>query len=883
MTVRPYALRTGGMDRPLGVDLVPLDFTWRLASARSGAAPATQRVILTRDATGEALWDSGDRVGSRPRIVAPHDLPLAPLTRYRWSVLVTDERGDRESEESWFETGLLRSEPSGFWVRRPAWVDQAYQPPTELVPRESMELAEPAPYLRREFVMPRRPQWARLLVAARGVYRAFVNGTRIGDHELAPGWTDYRRGIEYRSFDVGHALRAGENALAILLGDGWWSGYVGFEPRNPAMHYGVRPEAWAQLVVRDEQGVESVAVATDSGWRVSSGAILFDDLQMGELIDQSREPRGWMQPGFDDKDWRPVEVGERPHDLLGAEDEPIRVVEVRPALTVVSSAADEHVYDFGQNLVGRVRVRFGGGERGHVRLRYAEALDDGRLYTENLRRADATDEFVLDGDGGVFESVFTFHGFRYLEISGCSAPPVEDVAAQVLGNDLESVGAFRCSDPDVTKLYENVRWGQRGNYLAVPTDCPQRDERLGWLGDAQVFLPTAAYNSDVRAFFRRWLRDVRFGQTPEGSFRDIAPVVGASQGDGAPGWGDAGVIIPWHLYRVYGDELVLRESFDGMRRWVDFVARHNPDGVWRHRVGNNYGDWLQIGAQTPTALLATAFHHRSARLTARAAAVLGEAAEAARLDGVADRIRAAFHATFVEDELRLEGDTQTGYLLAIAFGLARDASDDAAWGEHLVEALDRNDGLLSTGFVGVAHLLPVLQQVGHSDRASALLQNTRYPGWLYSVQRGATTIWERWDGWTEEAGFQSPSMNSFNHYSLGSVGEWLYSGLGGITQTADSVAFDELLIAPQLGEGIAWAESSYESPRGRIATSWRIADDRVSLAVEVPPGASARVRLPVVSAELDGVPVAQSEGAMVEFACPSGRHHVEGVLATARR
>jgi alpha-L-rhamnosidase len=480
-----------------------------------------------------------------------------------------------------------------------------------------------------------------------------------------------------------------------------------------------------------------------------------------------------------------------------------------------------------------------------VVLRHGETLDQGGLYTANLRSAEQRDVYVArDGEANVFEPVFTLHGFRYLEVTGLDREvAVEHVTAQVLSSATPAAGTIETSSADVNQLISNIRWGQRGNFVGLPTDCPQRDERLGWLADAQVFLPTAALNADVQAFFARWLADVRGAQSIEGSFPDVVPVVSTFFADGAPAWGDAGVLIPWHLYRVYGDRRLLAESIDSMRRWVDFVERHNPSLVWSKRVGHHFGDWLQIDAETPRPLLATAYFARSAATVAQAARALGLAEAATHYAGLADRIAATFRSTFVDSDGRLAGDTQTGYLLALAFDLVSGEQRTRA-AAHLVEAIERHNGLLTTGFVGVSLLCPVLSEIGRDDLAFALLETDRYPSWLYSVRQGATTIWERWDGWTEHAGFQSVEMNSFNHYSLGSVGEWLYRYVAGIDQQPDSVAYQRLLIAPRVGGTITSASAAYESPRGRIAVSWTLVDEKVEVNVEIPPGATATVVVP---------------------------------------
>jgi alpha-L-rhamnosidase len=882
----PYDLQTEHRSEPLGIDARAPRFSWRLRSERRGAAQSAYRITV-RDGSAEA-WDSG-WVEDGATTGVEYGGPLRSRTRYAWTLEVRDETGTTgRVSESWFETALLdASEFTGSWIgREPRWdsADNEFDPPVDDdIPAKARHIP-PASYLRRGFALESPVTRARIYATARGIYQLHLNGSRVGTDELAPGWTDYNDRILYQTYDVTDLVQGGENVLGMVLADGWWSGYVGFDSRRQGNHYGTAPAGWAMAVLEHEDGTETV-VATDDSWRESRGAIHYTDLLMGEYIDARRDLGPWSEPGYDDGRWAPVQVLGEDFAVLAAQpDEPIRVTEVVPAVDRIIDPEGRILYDFGQNLVGRVRIELGAmGADEQVVLRHGETLDEGRLYTANLRTAEARDVYVSAGsDANRFEPLFTLHGFRYLEVSGLSedrAPGLSAVSAAVLHNDTPFVGALETSSDDVNKLLSNIRWGQRGNFVGVPTDCPQRDERLGWMADAQVFLPTAALNADVAAFFTRWLRDVRFSQSEEGSFPDVAPVVSNFFHDGAPAWGDAGVIMPWHLYRVYGDRRLLADSFDSMARWVDFLERENPSLLWTRRVGNHYGDWLQIDAVTPRPVLATAYFAHSASLVARAARVLGYTRRAEHYEDLARRIRKAFVEAYVGPDGRIEGDTQTDYLMAIAFDLLPQELAATA-GEHLARTVEEHDGLLTTGFVGVSLLCPVLSDIGRSDLAFALLETDRYPSWLYSVRHGATTIWERWDGWTEHAGFQSVEMNSLNHYSLGSVGEWLYRYVAGIDQTPDSVAYETLRVAPQIGGSLTAVSASYETPRGRVATSWTLdEEDGLSVSLEVPPGATALVTLPSSAVEEGGVAVEELElfsdvqvtDGTTAFRAPSGR------------
>jgi len=889
----PYGLRTEQRHEPLGLGEPHPRLSWKLESARRGAAQTAYRItaaerVTDLDEPDRLLWDSGRRDGD-DTIGVPWDGPvLRSATRYHWRVEVWDETGAPAGvAQTWFETGLPhRDDWAAVWVGRDPLTQPPAEPPGEDEQTESSLVAPPL-YLRREFHLPRRPVRARLYATARGVYEPRLNGDRVGDLELAPGWTEYHHRLQYQTYDVTDHLRAGANVLAAIVADGWWCGFVGFDARRPAKHYGDRAGFLAQLVLEYADGSRQV-VGTDPGWVEGAGAIRMADLLMGERVDARRHVPGWDGPGPVDG-FAPVAVLDtEPGPLVAEPDDPIRVTGEVPPVQVVRKGPGRFIVDFGQNLVGRVRLGLRHAPSGQrIVLRHAEILDGGELYVANLRRAEAVDTYVAAGGPvEVFEPRFTFHGFRYVEVDGHPGElSTSDITARVLHNDTPFTGRFECSDPMVNQLQANITWGQRGNFLAVPTDCPQRDERLGWLADAQIFAPTASRNADVSAFFARWLRDVVDGQDSDGAFRDVAPVISVSR-EAAPAWGDAGVIIPWHLWRTYGDRRVLDDCFEAMLAWVRHVHRHNPELRWRHRTGNSFGDWLQVDATTPRDVLATAYFARSAQLVARAAEVLGRFDEANELWALHTGIRAAFIDSYVDDDGAVEGGTQTGYLLALGFGLLPERLVPAAV-EHLAADIEKRDYRLTTGFVGVALLCPVLADHGRADLAYALLLQEEYPSWGYSIRHGATTIWERWDGWTDHAGFQSPAMNSFNHYSLGSVGDWLYGRVAGIDQTPGSVGYRELLLRPLPGGHLTWARAEQETVRGRVACGWSVDAGRITVSVTVPPGSTALLEIPTNDPESvreDGglrVFGAESSAAGVTLRLASGRYTISAAAPGA--
>jgi alpha-L-rhamnosidase len=872
-TLAPYGLRCGHRVEPLGVDLRSPLLSWRLRSPRRDDTPATYRVVVS---AGETVWDSGEIADPAAVSARYAGQPLQPRTRYDWQVTVTAADGAANTASSWFETG--QDTWTARWIAHdPSEVDVVDAP-------DDGELALPDHGLRpvvelsRTIVVHMTPIRARLYATARGLFAAHLNDQRVGDHELAPGWTDYRRRVDYFVHDVTDLLRKGDNLLRFSNADGWWSGYVGFDPRRAGAHYGTFPQLIAELHLDHADGTHEV-IATDGTWQTRRGRIRYADLLMGECHDLRREPTEWQAATVVDDDHTVLTAAVAP---------PIRVTEELPARTV-TSMGDRHLVDFGQNVAGRVRLTARGLQLGdRVVIRHGEALNsDGTLHTDNLRTARATDILIAGAEPTVvFEPRFTYHGFRYAEVDGLTTLSENDITAVVLHSDTPEAGEFTCDDPDIQRLDHNIRWGQRGNFVSVPTDCPQRDERLGWLADAQVFLPTACYNADVAAFFAGWLREVRGAQSADGGFPNVAPRIAGVADEGAPGWADAGVLIPWHLYRVYGDEAFLADNLDAMCRWVDFVHRHNPDLVWRAKVGPHFADWLAL-TPTPREVVATAYFARSAELTGRAAAALGKHDTAQRYRTVATHIRKTFVGTFTTDSGRVAGDTQTGYLLALAFELLPEELVPRAV-DRLAELVTEAGPAVTTGFLGVSLIAPVLDRHGHADLAHALLRRTEPPSWLYPLRHNATTIWERWDGYTDERGFQVPAMNSFNHYALGSVGEWLYRGVAGLDQAQDSVGYRDLLIRPRLGH-LDRAGARYESVRGTISVGWSRVDGVLKLDVTVPPGATATVHVPTADPggvrergspvrEATGVRVVHSEPDTLVCRLTSGEFHFTSEL-----
>ena len=856
-------LRCENRRNPLGLGTSRPKLSWILEGEGRGRRQSAYRVLVAGDeddlrAEANLLWDSGKVASNRSVGIEYGGQELGSGSYCVWKVRVWDE-ADRASAyggPAVFGLGLLqRSDWEGVWISAGEGPSRDFDAPTGDEYDDVGMSLDPSPYMRKEFRLEKPVRRARLYATARGVYEMYVNGVRVGEDVLAPGWTDYRERVQYQAYDLTELLAEGQNALGAILGDGWYAGFIGFDPKHRGAHYGSRPHLLAQLEVLYEDGTTQTVV-TDGSWKSSTGPILYSDLLVGESYDARREMPGWNEPGFDRSGWYPVGVEElHSVPLVAQPDEGVRVTEDVAAKAVTEPESGVYVFDMGQNMVGRVRLKVEGEAGTRVTLRHAETLNpDGTIYTANLRFARAMDRYVTkDGGEEVYEPRFTFHGFRYVEVTGYPGePPLDSVTGRVLHSDTPPAGSFECSDPMVNKLQSNIVWGQRGNFLSIPTDCPQRDERLGWMGDAQIFVRTAAFNMDVAAFFEKWMIDVEDAQTPAGAFPDVAPLFGerseAFLKKGSPAWGDAGVIVPWTIYKTYDDSRIVERHYGAMTRWMAYLREANPDLLRRNKLGNNYGDWLSPrGDHTPKDLLATAYWAYDARLMAEMSRAVGRQEDAEDYEELFEGIMGAFNEEYVSSDGRIEGDTQTCYVLALHMDLLPEELRSAA-ADHLVGAIEREDWHLSTGFVGVGYLCPVLTEAGHVDVAYRLLRNETYPSWGYTIKNGATTIWERWDGWTEENGFQSPNMNSFNHYSLGAVGEWLYRYVAGIDLDPKGVGYDRVIIRPRPGGDLTHARGEFDSVRGKIASAWSVEGDRFSLEVTIPPNATATVYVPTSDA-----------------------------------
>ena len=719
-----------------------------------------------------------------------------------------------------------------------------------------------APLLRREFALDEghgAVTRATLRLTALGVVEGWLNGEPLSHHLLTPGWSSYEWRLRYAEFDVAGMLGAASDSSSVLglaLGNGWYRGRLTWSGANAL--YGDELGAFAQLEIVFDDGHEQV-VTTDDGWRAGASATLANDLYDGQTIDARLRDDAWLSAGFDDSAWTSVHALEFDTGILTPYIGPMVSVQQELAPERIwTSPAGKTLVDFGQNLVGWVRVRVSGADGDTVTLRHAEVLENDELGTRPLRSALATDAFVLSGGDDVFEPTLTFHGFRYVEIDGWPGgePAASDLMAVVVGSDLASIGSFECSDELLTKFHENVVWGMRGNFVDVPTDCPQRDERLGWTGDIAAFAPTAAFLADVGPFLHDWLRDLDAEQSHQDGvipyvvpdvLKTVETPIDFGNIDSTALWSDAGVWVPWALWQAYGDRQVLEDQFDSMTAHVRRVrSLLSPSGVWDQ--GFQFADWLDpdappenpADAKADKGVVATACIARSARLVVEAASVLGRSDEVAEFSEFADDLRAAFNREYVHDGV-VTSDCTTVYALAIAFDLL-DEADRAKGGDRLAELVAESGYRISTGFAGTPFVTDALTDTGHLDEAYRLLQQRECPSWLYPVTMGATTVWERWDSMLPDGSINPGQMTSFNHYALGAVADWMHRTVAGISPLEPGYA--KVLIAPQPGGDLTWAKASLESPHGRIAVSWRLDDGRLTVETEIPSGVTATLRLP---------------------------------------
>lgn len=694
----------------------------------------------------------------------------------------------------------------------------------------------PAPYFRHTFCLKGKVKKAELLASAMGVYKIYINGKAIADDYLSPGWVDYGKKLPFIRYDVTRFLEQ-DNGIGIVLGDGWAVGHVGSNTTFKRTSWSDQIELSAQLQIQYEDGTRE-NIDTGSHWKVTTGEIRRTDIYMGEYVDHRLDLGNFSAFDYDDSTWdHPQEVSFRFTRSIYLEEVTIPPIVVKHTFKpqLVKKEGNTYIYDVSQNIAGVLHCKFRGTRGTKIRLRHGELMVDSAVYTENLRKAECTDYYVLSGEGEEdFRPLFTFHGFRYAEVTVMGDAEILDITAEAMYTDLPKTGEIVTSDPIVNKIYQNALWSQRDNFLNVPTDCPQRDERLGWTADAQIFCQSAMYNMDCKAFYEKYLADVRDAQLGNGVVPAVAPLphIGFFRYVGfgpSPGWAEAIAEIPYCHYKTYGDKKVIRDNLQAMKHLLDYYEKSSPEFV-RRTTGKIYGDWLSLGDTTDFDAISTMYYAHAADICAQLCEAIGDF-ETEHYKELFQKIKVAFNKHFVDGEGKIVSDTQSCYVISYKFGLI----DADLARRNMLRKWEEDDKKLTCGFLGVRFLLPALCDLGMEDVAYHLITNTEYPGWGYSVVNGATTIWEHWDSYTEANGIRD-GMNSFNHYSFGSCTEWMYEYCLGIRSVVEKPGFQKILVAPvcDFSGKLDWFKGYYDTANGRVSAQWKRIDENVEYQITIP-------------------------------------------------
>ncbi len=828
-------LKTNRITNPLGFAIDQPAFSWIVEDTRDTVQTAAQ-VVVSRDARFEQIvFDSGKVAGAGIDSLAFRPpIELAPRTRYYWKVRVWGESESAESEPAWFETAKMDEPWQAEWIT-PDWDDNAIHP-----------------ILYRTFDLPARTVAARAYVCGLGLYHAELNGQKIGSEHLTPYCNAYDQWIQHQTFDITDQLVTGENQIAVMLGNGWYKGRYGAD-RGVVAFYGDRFALICELHIRLDDGSELV-IGTDSAWRAQPAPVIASDIFDGEIYD-ARIGKNISAP---DKATGVKPIALDMDRLEARRSLPVRINETLTPVAVIHTPAGETVLDMGQNMTGWVRFRTSAPAGTRIHLQFGEVLQEGNFFRDNLRTAKAEYTYIADGKEAVVEPYFTFYGFRYVKVSGWpDALSGDDFTGCVVYSEMDLIGELETSHDKVNQLVRNALWSQKGNFLDIPTDCPQRDERLGWTGDLQVFSGTACFNMDAAAFLSKYAYDLAKEQAKLGGMvPHIVPMVNLDKG-GATAWADVATILPWTLYQFYGDADILRQQFESMRAWVDYIKDIDEatGGKRLWTEGTHFGDWLSLDAPDPTSrrggtphdFIASAFYCYSARLVAQAAAVLGKTEHAEAYARLSDEVKAAIQQEYFTATGRLAVPTQTGYVLALFMDLAPDAHRERVQRDFIAQ-LEQDGGHLKTGFVGTPYLCRVLSNIGANEQAYALLLNEDYPSWLYAVNLGATTIWERWNSLNPDGSISSTGMNSLNHYAYGSIVEWMVRDMCGLNPSAgpDGVTgFRHARLAPKPDPSLEWARARYRSAAGLYESGWRLDEcGQLTITIAIPFNASATVVLP---------------------------------------
>jgi alpha-L-rhamnosidase len=835
-------LKTEYQKNPIGIDANEPRLSWKLKSDTRNVMQTSYMIRVGTDSLAllsgkRIIWEEHQKKSDASLFIPYQGPALKSNTRYFWQVKVKDNHGKESpwSTVNFWRTGLLTAAD---WKAQ--WITSSL----------ADTVSTPSPLFRKVFTSNGHIKAATLFITAHGVYEARLNGKKVGKDLFSPGWTSYHRRLQYHGYDVTHLVNTGANALGFTLGDGWYRGFIGFDGKQG--YYGNQLSGLLQLELEYEDGTKKI-ISSDGSWKYSYGPVLSSDLYNGEVYDARLEKNGWATVKFNDSQWKTVHVLASGQEKLVAGISPPARKQEEFKAKIIKTPKGEIVLDFGQNLVGWVQFNLKGKAGTSLMLEHAEVLDkDGNFYTDNLRRAKQQLKYIFKGDGvESYEPNFTYMGFRYVKVTGNSGNLSPDAfKAVAIYADMETTGSFSTSNALLNQLQHNIEWGQKGNFLDVPTDCPQRDERLGWTGDAQVFYRTAAFNMDVAGFFSKWMKDVAADQFPNGSVPFVVPNVLGENSTGSAGWADAATIIPWDMYLTYGDRGILQTQYPSMKAWVNFMTSKSKQHLWNS--GFHFGDWLFYrpeddndgrSAITDKYLIAQAFYAHSTQLLINAAQVLGNKEDVNTYTDLLNNIKSAFIKEYMTPNGRLVSSSQTAYVLALNFDMLPEELRPQAV-DYLVKNIESYGTHLTTGFLGTPYLCHVLSRFGRTDMAYKLLLQETYPSWLYPVKMGATTIWERWDGIKPDGTFQTTGMNSFNHYAYGAIGDWMYRVMGGLDTDDSAPGYKKVTIAPQPGGNITHASTKLETLYGLTASEWRIENGIFKLKVTIPPNAMAKVRLP---------------------------------------
>jgi alpha-L-rhamnosidase len=846
----PYPVNAGYLvceykTNPISVDVPDPRLSWKIFTfSRNTKQMAyeirvgTNAVSLTRGKN--LLWESG-KVVSDQSIQIPYKGPaLFSREKCYWQVRIWNNKNQVSawSEVNYWKMGLLNPND---WAAH--WVQDTYKSDTT---------GGPSPMFRKAFKIKKTVKAAYLYITAHGVYEAQLNNERVGDDYFTPGFTSYNNRLQYQVYDVTSTVKKGDNAIGVTLGDGWYRGYTYNRKKNV---YGSKLALLFQLEIIYSNG-ERQTITSDKNCKVAYGPIRASSFFDGELYDAEKEKPNWTSPLYNDKNWDTVQAINHIKDhLVAMYGPPVKKHEKFVPLKVFITPEGDRVVDFGQNLAGWVQFRLKGKAGDTLRLFHGEVFDQkGNFYNKNLRTAKQEITYIFkDGDAETYEPHFTSQGFRYVKIQGYTGPiDSTNFVAYALYSDMDQTGSFSTSNPLVNQLQHNIQWSQKGNFIDIPTDCPQRDERMGWTGDAQVFCRTATFNMDVAGFFTKWLKDLSADQLKNGAVPYVVPNVLDTSYVAASGWSDAATIIPWTIYQAYGDKQILKQQYESMKGWVGYIQAHSRNNLWD--TGNHFGDWLFYAgtdyedgaALTDKNLIAQVFYTYSTQLVINAAGILGKDDDVKKYTILLNNIKKAFQTEYVTPAGRMISGTQTSYVLALNFDmLPEDLRESAV--KRLVQNIDDYDGHITTGFLGTPYICQVLTRFGYTDVAYSLLMKETYPSWLYPVKMGATTIWERWDGIKPDKSFEDPGMNSFNHYAYGAIGDWMYRDIAGINTDESSPGFHKIWITPHVGGALTSAQADLQTMYGEVRSAWSLANSILSLNVIVPPNTTATVILPSVS------------------------------------